>query len=295
MRIALRIYPDTIIWNLLCDQAIDPKKLLDSLNAKDAALTVSFHTVYELARNFQRDDPKGNARGQQLFAYLKMFLDLKMPCTKELWELIIAEAYAFENKLVEIDPMATPEQCTIVMQEVGKLANGVVEGKVKEFLKERVRFAKDTQEQQKAHVIAREALRQHLQNVPELKLAEWIEKETFTASGVRLFYRRLVKQLGSRVTLDYALGLLRSSLGDAARGTVRADLYSNWHCANFGSNRRDLVDDMLHVLQAMYCHLYVTEERKQSKYAPLLLTPKTRVAIYSDRSIPIDRWLIGLV
>ena len=61
-----------------------------------------------------------------------MFLDLNMPCTKELWELIFAEACALENKLVEIDPMATPEQCNIVMQEVGKLANGVVEGKVKQ-------------------------------------------------------------------------------------------------------------------------------------------------------------------
>jgi len=58
----LRIYPDTIIWNLLCDQAIDPKKLLDSLNAKGATLVASFHSVYELARNFERDDPKRNAR-----------------------------------------------------------------------------------------------------------------------------------------------------------------------------------------------------------------------------------------
>lgn len=288
----MRIYPDTIIWNLLCDQAIDPKKLLDSLNAKGATLVVSFHTVYELARNFQRDDPKGSARGQQLFTYLKKFLDLNLPCTEELWELIIAEAYALENNLLEIDPMATPEQCATVKQEVGELANGVVEGRVKEFLQERVRFAKDTQEQQKAHIIAREELKQHLQAIPELKLAEWMQEETF-ASGVGLLYRRLVKQLGSRFTPEYALGLLRFPLGDAARGTVRADLYSNWHCANYGSNRRDLVDDMLHVLQGMYCDLYVTEEKKQSKYAPLLLTPKTRVAIYPDRSIPIDQWLIG--
>ncbi len=115
------IYPDTIIWNLLCDQAIDPKKLLDSLNAKSATLVVSFHSVYELARNFERGDPKGNARGQQLFAYLKKFLDLNMPCTKELWELIIAEAYALENNLLEIDPMATREQCATVKEEVGKL------------------------------------------------------------------------------------------------------------------------------------------------------------------------------
>ena len=107
----MRIYPDTIIWNLLCDQSVEPEKLLSSLNEKGATLAVSFHTVYELARTFERDDAKGNTRGQQLFAYLKKFLDLGMPCTKELWELIVAEAYAFENHSPEIDPMATPEQC----------------------------------------------------------------------------------------------------------------------------------------------------------------------------------------
>src|SRR5260370_18627016 len=61
-RIALRIYPDTIIWNLLCDQAIDPKKLLDSLNAKGATLVASFHPVYELARNFDLHHPTRNPR-----------------------------------------------------------------------------------------------------------------------------------------------------------------------------------------------------------------------------------------
>jgi hypothetical protein len=156
----LRIYPDTIIWNLLCDQAVVPKKLLDSLKAKSATLVVSFHAVYELARNFERGDPKGNARGLQLFTYLRKFLDLGMPCTKELWELIVAEGYAFENSLPEIDPMATPGQCSTVKLEVDKLANGVVESRVKEFLEQRVRFAKDTQEQQKTHITGRNELTQ---------------------------------------------------------------------------------------------------------------------------------------
>jgi hypothetical protein len=289
----VRIYPDTIIWNLLCDQSVQPKKLLNSLNDKGATLVVSFHTVYELARTFERDDAKGKARGQQLFAYLKRFLDLSMPCTKELWELIVAEAYAFENHLPEIDPMATPEQCAEVRLEVDKLARGIVENRVKEFLEQRLKFAKDTQVQQNTHMIGREVLKQHLQTISELKLGEWMQGETVTPFGVNLLCRHLVNKLGPRFTLGYAYGLLSFALADAARGTVRADLYSNWHCANYGSNRRDLVDDMLHVPQAMYCDLYVTEEKKQSQYAALLLTPKTSVAIYPDRSIPIDQWLIG--
>lgn len=57
---------------------------------------------------------------------------------------------------------------------------------------------------------------------------------------------------------------------------------------------RDLMPDMLHVLQAIYCDVYVTAETDQAKYASLLLTPKTKIAIY-DAKTPIDQWLISLV
>ena len=39
----LNPYLDTIIWNLLCDQAADPKSLVESLHAKDTLLAFSFH------------------------------------------------------------------------------------------------------------------------------------------------------------------------------------------------------------------------------------------------------------
>jgi hypothetical protein len=53
------------------------------------------------------------------------------------------------------------------------------------------------------------------------------------------------------------------------------------------------MDDMLHVLQAIYCHFYVTEESKQTQYASLLLTPAMRVAIY-DHNSTVGAWLEGL-
>ena len=42
-------------------------------------------------------------------------------------------------------------------------------------------------------------------------------------------------------------------------------------------------------------NLYVTEESNQLRYAPLLLTSRTRVEIYRDRSVPIDQWLLSIV
>ena len=150
------IYPDTIIWNLLCDQKIHPDRLIESLRTRRATLVVSFHTVYELARNFERDEAAGNARGQQLFSYLKQYLDLGIPSTRQLWELIVAEAFAFENHLTVIDSLATGEEAAIEKQEVEKLANGIVEGRVKNFLEERKQFASDTKTQQEARIIESE-------------------------------------------------------------------------------------------------------------------------------------------
>jgi len=289
------IYPDTIIWNLLCDQNIDPRKLLDLLRAKGFTLVVSFHTVYELARNFERDNAAGNARGQQLFSYLKRYLALDIPSTKQLWELIMAEDEAFRNNLSVIDPLATSQELGIEKREVEKLADGIVEGPVRTFLEKRRQFARDTKAQQAARIIENEKLREYLEAISEDDLATWMPKETLTASGVSTLYKRFLLRAGPSRTPQYVHGLLSFPLADASRGTVHADLYSNWKCAKDRSNRLDLADDMLHVLQAMYCDLYITEETKQLHYAPLLLTSRTRVEIYGDRSVPIDEWLLSLV
>ena len=161
------IYPDTIIWNLLCDHNVAPRKLLDSLRAKGFTLIVSFHTVYELARNFERDDAAGNARGRQLFSYLKQYLDLDIPSTKQLWELIMAEDEAFRKNLSAIDPLATSQESAIEKREVEKLTDGIVEGPVKMFLEKRRQFARDTKAQQAARIVESKKLREYLGAISE--------------------------------------------------------------------------------------------------------------------------------
>lgn len=288
------IYPDTIIWNLLCDQAIEPNALLQALNAKGYTLALSFHTVYELGRNFETEDPGRNARGRQLFSYLKQYLDLGIPCTKELWELIVVEAYAMENNLTVIDPMATPEQCATTKHEVAELSNGVVGGRVRPFIEERKRFAEETRDDQKSHMAMSDELRNYLQEKSEKDLPGWMPQEVLTDSGASLLYRRFVKKI-RQVSPDYIRALLRFPLAEASRATVRADLYYNWHCAKHGGIRLDLLDDLLHVLQAVYCDFYFSEEKNHAIFAPLILTPRTKIAIYPDRKIRIDQWIMSLL
>lgn len=289
------IYPDTNIWNLLFDQQVDPRVLRSRLESHGFTLVLSSHAVYEIARNFARGDRKGHDRGTQLFGYLLQHLGLGMACSKELWEYLLAEAFAFTNRLGEIDTLATTEQCQTVRIEVEKLADGTVEGRVKLFLEQRRQWARDTKVRQEEHIIERKKLREYLLSIQEEGLAAWMESETLTHSGVSILRRRFLKKcIGPGPALKDVHSLLCFPPAEAARATVRADLYANWHCAWYKSNRLDLMDDMLHVLQAVYSDLYVTEDRKQTQFASLLLTSKTRVAIYS-RAVPIDEWLLALI
>jgi hypothetical protein len=78
-----------------------------------------------------------------------------------------------------------------------------------------------------------------------------------------------------------------------SKALVRADLYYSWRCANRGSNPRDLFDDMYHVLNGIYCDVYATKEPGHARYAGLLLTRNTKIAIY-DGQAPLGQWIEAL-
>lgn len=290
-----RIYLDNNIWDQLCDQNVESKAFMDALAGKGYTLVISFHSVYEFGRLFATEDATLQVRGRRVCAYVKRYLDLGMPCTKEFWELIVAEAYAFENSLSSIDPMATPEQCAQTNTALTELANGIINERVRPFLEQRLQFAKDTRDQQKEHLAARNELTGNLKAIAEVDLAEWMRKETITPVGAGTLYKKFIKRLGPGPTPEYVLDLLKFPMAEAARASVRTDLYYNWHCAQYGDIRLDLTDDLLHLVQAVYCNLYVSEDKSQARYSPLILTPGTRIEIYPDRKIPIAQWILSLV
>jgi hypothetical protein len=73
------IYLDTMLWDRLCDERVDAQKLMAALSAKNKQLVLGTEVIYEMAKTF-RSNP---ARAQQLFAYLKSFTELGIPCTKD--------------------------------------------------------------------------------------------------------------------------------------------------------------------------------------------------------------------
>ena len=84
---AVNIYLDTILWNTLCDQDIEPGLLIESFAAKNANLVLSHQTVFELAKTFTRTPE----RGKKLFSYVKQFVQANAPCTREISGVLEAE------------------------------------------------------------------------------------------------------------------------------------------------------------------------------------------------------------
>ena len=289
----LLIYPDSHIWDALYDQHVDPKSIIDSLAARNATLVLSYHVVFEIAKIFMSLHAGREARGIELFSYLKQFVDIGIPETKQLSELLTAEAHALENDLSEIDPFASAEQSAIAKQEIAKLASGLIEGRVKEYIARRIKEAEETRDKQIAHLAARPKVKAILRARNKAELDPWLRINALSPLGAEMVCDRMEVMLGPGPTYDYALAVLLSSSGHIARGLVRADLYYNWRCAHGNSVPPDLMDDILHVLQAIYCDAYITAESDQAKYASLLLTSRTKIAIY-DANLPIDQWLLSL-
>ncbi|MGA7443064.1 MAG: hypothetical protein WB523_10040 [Candidatus Sulfotelmatobacter sp.] len=290
------IYLDTNLWNALCDQAVDQERLAASLASKRATLVLGTQCIYEIAKTFRSSTKKAADRGITLFSYLKRFIEIDTPCAKETMELLAAEMRALKWEVRSINQFLNANDYAKVRQEVNKLATGVFDGRADGFIEERIAFARATRSSQAGYLRLRADTKSTLKGVPPENLAQWLQGETMTPAGVALLAGHIQRQFPKappQEVAGWSVALLNAHPFRVAKGIVRADLYHNWRCAHRESNPSDLVDDIVHVLNAIYCDVYATGECGQSEYAGLLLTEGTKVAIY-DGNEKLDQWLGAL-
>ena len=96
------IYLDTVLWNRLKDQNVDPQKLLNDLRTKNSTLVLSGQTVYELSRTFLSSAPGATARAQELFQYLKRYVDAGIPCAHDNMQQLHGEVRALNTRPLDV-------------------------------------------------------------------------------------------------------------------------------------------------------------------------------------------------
>jgi hypothetical protein len=290
------IYLDTNLWNAFCDQRVDPATLLTSLNKRNAHLVLGTHNFYELAKTFEGGREGASERGRELFAYLVKFFEANVLCAKDNMEILAAEMYAVKQS-IPVDAFLGRQDRVSFGKKVKAFAEGMFGEIDTHYIEQLVSFASNTRQNQILHLEEHADIKARLKGVSPANLTQWMRKQVFSAAGLEQLARhvqgRFPEITANKATED-ASGLLSLPARRISRGLILADLYYNWRCACRESNPKDLVDDMQHILNAVYCDTYATGDTRQTEYAELLLTSNTRVNIYRAE-MPVDEWLHGLV
>lgn len=289
------IYLDTNLWNYLCDQGVDPEKLVRALRVKSARLILSPHVVFELAKTYQSGSAPGGERGKTLFKYLRKFVGVEKVYLKDSFEILAAETWALKSHTATGAFLGKDDQERL-RDEVERLTEGELGPDAEKYIREHTRAGDISRSSQVQFFEDHPTAKSNLKKVKPDHLPQWIQEQVTTTTGRELLLGHLQSRFPeapAQELAEYAVALQASTVGRVSKGLICADLYYNWRCAHRGSNPRDLTDDMYHVLNASYCDLYATREKGQTEYASLLLPSSTKVAVWDARA-GIDEWLLTL-
>jgi hypothetical protein len=290
------IYLDTMLWNVLFDQKVDPGDIRKSLASRYANLVPGPHVFYEMLKSFHSPEPRKIERGKQLLGYFAQFVRPDTPAARDNMELLAAEIDTIKRGPLAVEMFLTRTEREVIRKNVEKFATGMLDEQATKFLADQKAFALQTRAGQKDHLQHRDDIKAGLKSVSEDDLCGWLQQTTFANAGklaLTHHIQRIIPGIPIERAAELALILLSPPIKRFARGVVRADLYYNWRCANRDSVPKDLVDDMYHVLNAVYCDVYATAEKKQAEYAQLILTSNTKVAVY-DEAVPVVQWIGSL-
>jgi hypothetical protein len=288
------IYLDTMLWNALCDQAVEPSSLVVRLRERDSCLAIGTHDFYEIAKTFR--NPEHHSRGRFLFSDFTRYLSADTLLIKDNMELLAHEMWALKLRLPVPETTLSSEDRTLVVRKAEQLASGELGEDGAKFLESQKALADSARTNQIAFLDSRPDIKSRLLSIPIDNFSQWLDGEMKSLAGIGILanhIRRRFPNVPFDQISDYASALHRKQMR-FSMAIIRCDLYYNWRCANRGSVPRDLIDDMYHVLNAVYCDVYATAEAKQEGYAGLLLSEKTQVAIYDEKT-PIDEWLIEIL
>jgi hypothetical protein len=285
------IYLDTMLWNALCDQAVEPSSLVTRLREGNGCLAIGTHDFYELAKSFRR--PEHHGRGKLLFSDFCRYLVADTLLIKDNMELLAHEMWALKLRLSVPETTLSSEDRALILRKAEQFASGEMDDDGAKLLENQKVFADSARANQIAFLEARPDIKNFLLSVSIDQLPQWLAEETKGPAGIAILTNHIRKRFDkapfNEIT-EYAVALLERQMRFST-AVIRCDLYYNWRCANRGSVPRDLIDDIYHVLNAVYCDVYATAEKKQEHYAGLLLSGETQVAIY-DEITPIDEWLV---
>ena len=264
------LYPDTSIWNCLCDQDVGPDALWSRLGGSGIVPVIGFNALYEIAKLFFVGTDEATGRGRELMTYMKGFLALGVPIVKENWALLIEEAMDVAGEKQMESPFRGQNDYQASVRAIDRLLNGEINNGEAQFFGSRKSAARSSRVGMKGHLEARPDLMAVLTKTSDEALPEFLRTASVGPAGQFVLLGHLRAEFPENSVTDLAAVaslLLRSSRYRFSHAMIRSDLYLNWRCANRGSIRSDLPDDTFHVVSAAYSEFFVTTEPDQANIA----------------------------
>ena len=289
------IYPDTSIWNCLCEQNEDPGALVSTLAKRQAALALGFNVSYEIAKLFFSGEEKAE-RGRELFAYMKGFLDLRVPIVKENWALLVQEALDVTGTQRMESCFRNDSDYQVTIQEIDKLCRGEATPEAARFFASRKAAAQASRTMIGDRLEVRPDLKEFLEKINDEALPSFLASAGTGPAGQYLLTGHLRAEFSANSATDLAgvaALLLQSPRYRVSHAMTRADLYLNWRCVKRRSIRSDLPDDIFHVVSAAYSDIFVTTESDQANIARHAMPGISTIVCDPCESI-VDRFSLEL-
>jgi hypothetical protein len=293
MRSAL-MYADTSTWNGLCDQAVDARRLTLDLEARGVQLTLGTNAVYEMAKTFKSGRSNARQRGQELFSYLRQYVELGIRLLRETEDLVREELRHVAKEIRDPELFYGSADYEKLVAEVDRLAQGILNPRTAQFIPLREAEAAQSRHDLYTFIDDRPQLKRKLGAIPEESVGRWIAQE-MQRSARRILTGHLAHITDGQPLRNLtwlAKRLLASSRYRVSHAMVRSDLYLNWRYCQRGSLGKDMPDDHYHAVNASYCDYFVTSDPGLARYMSDVLT-QTHVALY-DRGSSIANWLLAI-
>jgi len=290
------VYADTSIWNELCDQSINTRVLKSELEARCARMVLGMNVFYEIVKTFGNSETAAVRRGSDLFLYLKLWIQEDLLVVRQTPEILVEEALHSDGQLRSVRAVLDPGELQRLAFEISMLASGNVGPQAEQFIQARKATAKQVRIDMSAHLESRPELKSNLRGITLSALGDWLDREARSPRAINMLSGHLIHVLPNLALSEanrIAGNLLASREYPLSTALVRNGIYLNWRLANRGSLRSDVPDDAYHVVNASYCHSFVTTEKDQGDQVRLSM-PSLRVSVY-DRSVALGTWLADIV
>jgi len=264
------LYPDTSIWNCLCDQDADPNALSSALANRGIGLVIGFNVLYEMAKPFFTGTNEATERGRQLLTYLNHYLALGVPIVKENWALLIEEALDVTGHTPMKSCFRDNSQYEMTVHEIDKLLRGEITPEVVEFFAGRKSLVRTSRTAMKNRLDDRPEVKAIFAKTSDEDLSHFLSTATTGMAGQFMLLGHLRMEFPKDSPDDLAAVsalLLRSPKYRLSHALTRTDLYLNWRWARRGSIRADSPDDAFHIVSAAYCDIFATREADQADIA----------------------------